>query len=115
MFLIVPGAFSEGNVNDELYNGESYMECGEIIFAAPNFRTGILGFTKLDNTDISGNMGLKDLVLALTWVYENISRFGGDPNCIQVFGFSSGNYSNFIFTLKTNIETFNIQSYFQGQ
>lgn len=90
LFLIVAGAFSEGHVHDVLYNGESYMECGEVIFVAPNFRSGIFGFLNFDTKDISGNMGLKDILEALRWVEENISAFGGDPKCISVFGFSSG-------------------------
>ena len=38
----------------------------------------------------SGNAGQLDLVLALRWVRDNISRFGGDPSNVTIFGESGG-------------------------
>ncbi len=38
----------------------------------------------------SGNAGMQDIVLALTWVKENIAAFGGDPGNVTVFGQSGG-------------------------
>ena len=33
-----------------------------------------------------------DLVLALEWVRDNISAFGGDPGNVTIFGESGGGY-----------------------
>jgi len=37
-----------------------------------------------------GNMGLKDQVMALRWVQENIANYGGDNTRVVAFGTSSG-------------------------
>lgn len=59
-----------------------------------NFRHEIFGFLSLNLPEYSGNMGLKDQMLALRWVNENIERFGGDKNQVTLFGHSSGNYTD---------------------
>lgn len=39
---------------------------------------------------MTGNAGLKDIVLALRWVKKNVGHFGGDPNNVTIFGESAG-------------------------
>ncbi|HMT28100.1 MAG TPA: carboxylesterase family protein, partial [Bacteroidia bacterium] len=39
---------------------------------------------------ISGNYAVMDQILALTWIQNNISNFGGDTNKVMIFGESAG-------------------------
>jgi len=47
----------------------------------------------LENEEVPGNAGLKDQVMALRWVQQNIKQFGGDPGNVTIFGQSSGGAS----------------------
>lgn len=52
-----------------------------------------LGFLSTEDDVIPGNYGMKDQVLALRWVQENIGKFGGDPGQVTIFGQSVGGAS----------------------
>jgi carboxylesterase type B len=43
-----------------------------------------------EDAETSSNNGLKDQVMALRWVQQNIKQFGGDPDNVTIFGISAG-------------------------
>lgn len=69
-----------------------------VITVTVQYRLGMFGFlahpelTGESPHHASGNYGLLDQIAALQWVKQNISKFGGDPNNITVFGQSAGAY-----------------------
>jgi carboxylesterase type B len=63
------------------------------VFVTLNYRLGPLGFLSTENSVVPGNMGLKDQVMALKWVQQNIHGFGGDPEMVTLSGFSAGGAS----------------------
>ena len=57
------------------------------------YRLGAFGFLSTEDSEVSGNNGLRDQVVALKWVQKNIEHFGGDPDSVTIFGQSSGAWS----------------------
>ncbi|XP_047535130.1 esterase FE4-like [Vanessa atalanta] len=83
--------YSNGIVKKDL--GPDYLIDNDVVVVTFNYRLGVLGFLSLDIPEAPGNMGLKDQVQALKWVQNNISKFGGDPENITIFGISAGSVS----------------------
>ena len=91
MFWIHGGGYVTGS-SQELpsYHGENLSKRGDVVVVSINHRLNILGFLDLSkySTDHkhSANHGLLDILMALEWVRDNISNFGGDPNNVTIFG-----------------------------
>lgn len=49
-----------------------------------------VGFLNLEDETAPGNQGLKDQVMTLQWVRNNIASFGGDHDQVTIFGQSAG-------------------------
>ncbi|HTI08080.1 MAG TPA: carboxylesterase family protein [Puia sp.] len=89
------GGFSSGSsVEFPSYDGENLSRKGDVVVVSINHRLNTLGFLDLsaygEKYKYSGNAGAMDMVLALTWVKENIAQFGGDPGNVTIFGQSGG-------------------------
>ena len=67
----------------------------EFIAVSFNYRIGALGFlpSRLSATEGALNLGLKDQIIMMEWVRDNIEAFGGDPNNVTLFGLSAGAHS----------------------
>nr|XP_022900834.1 esterase FE4-like [Onthophagus taurus] len=89
--FIHPGAFTTGNTKTEFY-GPDFLMTQDIVLVLISYRLGILGWSRLDDSSlgIPGNQGLRDVIMGLKWVNENIEFFCGDPNNVTIFGDSAG-------------------------
>ena len=70
--------------------GADYLLESGLVVVTINYRLGPMGFMALEGSSLAGNQGLKDQLMALRWVKENIANFGGDPNRITIAGESAG-------------------------
>ena len=93
MFWIYGGSFTGGSNLIESYDPEYFMDTSEVILVSVNYRLGPLGFLKLPNSTVTGNVGLTDQLLALEWVNHHIDKFAGNADSITVFGESAGGHS----------------------
>uniref|UniRef100_A0A182K987 carboxylesterase n=1 Tax=Anopheles christyi TaxID=43041 RepID=A0A182K987_9DIPT len=83
------GGMTGGNGDSGMYLPDYLVQEG-VVVGTVNYRLGVLGFLCLPQAGIEGNAGLKDQRLALQWIRQNVSIFGGDPNNVTLFGASSG-------------------------
>lgn len=86
------GGFSGGSGTVAVYSPEYFLD-EDVILVTANYRIGALGFMSTFSKEFSGNYGLKDQVLALKWIQENIEVFGGNPKRVTLFGESAGSCS----------------------
>ncbi|MFF0013976.1 carboxylesterase family protein [Streptomyces sp. NPDC005374] len=81
------GGFLAGSPASPWYDGRAFARDG-VVTVTVGYRLGVDGFAVLDG--VPPNLGLRDLLLALDWVQENIAAFGGDPDRVTVAGQSAG-------------------------
>ena len=89
------GGFSAGSSIEQVaYDGANMARLGNVVVVSVNHRLNILGYFDLseygEEYANSGNAGGDDIIAALSWVHDNIAAFGGDPECVTVFGQSGG-------------------------
>ncbi|MGO8764768.1 MAG: carboxylesterase/lipase family protein [Limisphaerales bacterium] len=77
------------------HEGAQMARHHDVVQVSVNHRLNILGF--FDLSEIGGpayadsvNVGMTDLVAALSWVRDNIANFGGDPDTVMIYGQSGG-------------------------
>ena len=96
MFWIHGGAGRWGSGHEGNYTSSYLPNQGDVIVVTIQYRLGIFGWlahpelSEESINGVSGNYGTLDQILALEWVQNNISNFGGDPNNVTIFGESAG-------------------------
>ena len=95
LFWIHGGGFTIGSGNE--YDGSVLADQGDVVVVTINYRLGLLGFYDLSalGEELAGSAsnGVRDQVLALQWVRDNIADYGGDPGNVTIFGESAGGHS----------------------
>lgn len=75
-------------------DGHAFSDQDSVVTVTINYRLGVFGFLYLGDQQPeyrnSGNNGLLDCIMALKWIKDNISAFGGDPSRVTVMGESAG-------------------------
>ncbi|XP_055902948.1 esterase FE4-like [Eupeodes corollae] len=84
------GANIYGNSHSEHGAGPEFLMENDIVFVTMNYRLGPFGFLTTRTKEAPGNYGYLDQVMALEWVHDHISKFGGNPRSVTIFGISSG-------------------------
>jgi para-nitrobenzyl esterase len=89
------GGLSRGGGNSSLYN-LPFLPQHDVVLVTVTHRLGPFGYlahpllTAESPHHASGNYGQLDLIASLEWVKRNIPAFGGDPECVTIFGESGG-------------------------
>ena len=91
MLWLHGGGFDSGT---SAWNPGMQLAKKDVVVVSVNHRLNILGFLDLsacsEKYKLSANVGMLDIVAALRWVRQNISRFGGNPDNVTIFGESGG-------------------------
>lgn len=84
------GAYVAGAGESAKYDATLLTREGNVVVVNVTYRLGIFGYLAPAGDD---NLGLRDQLLALRWVADNIVAFGGDPGNVTAFGQSAGGHS----------------------
>ncbi|GAA1979405.1 carboxylesterase family protein [Isoptericola halotolerans] len=81
------GGYTSGSPASPWYDGAAFARDG-VVTVTLSYRLGFDGFGWVDGAP--SNRGVRDWLLALEWVQENITAFGGDPDRVTIAGQSAG-------------------------
>jgi para-nitrobenzyl esterase len=91
------GGQRTGSGNSIFYDGSELARKHDVVVVTTTHRLNAFAYLWLAGVSGTGerfadcaNLGLRDLVLALQWVRDNITMFGGDPGNVTIFGQSGG-------------------------
>lgn len=100
IIFIHGGGFTNGGSSDPLYNGRHISRRGDLVYVSINYRVGALGFLFLDDYGNefagTGNNAIRDQLMAIKWIKNNIVNFGGDPDHMTVMGESAGSVCSLV-------------------
>lgn len=83
------GGLQFGN-GEMSFLGPEFINQENVIFVSFNYRLNVFGFLNTGDANSPGNYGIKDMILVLQWVRDNIEFFGGNPSDVTIMGISGG-------------------------
>ena len=95
MLWLHGGGYAGGTGADPRADGVNLCNRGDVVVVTINNRVNVFGWLYLaalggDEYAASGAAGMLDQVQALTWIRDNIARFGGDPGNVTIWGIAGG-------------------------
>jgi para-nitrobenzyl esterase len=88
------GGYSMGAGSELPFYDGANLAKKDVVLVNLNHRLNVVGYLDLsafgEKYKYSGVAGVMDMIMALKWVKENISNFGGDPDNVMIFGQSGG-------------------------
>lgn len=94
MVYLHGGGYDRGAGSAAGIDGSILARTGNVVVVTLNHRLGVFGFCQLGDLDPrfpdAGNAGMLDIVVALRWVRDHASTFGGDAGNVTIFGQSGG-------------------------
>lgn len=89
------GGYATGSGADPSADGVNLCKRGDVVVVTMNHRINVFGWLFLADLagakyEASGAAGMLDQIAALTWVRDNINRFGGNPNNVTIWGIAGG-------------------------
>lgn len=98
LFYIYGGGLMSGQANNNFDSLIVSNDNAGMVVVEVGYRLNAFGFMAIEELSeeqggSSGNYGIMDQLLALSWVKSNIAEFGGDPDRVTLSGQSSGGTS----------------------
>lgn len=94
--VFVHGGNNQTGSGADQFDGQYLSANASCVVVTINYRLGALGWLNLpalktgNPIDDSGNFGLLDIKESLTWISDNITAFGGNPDNVTLSGQSAG-------------------------
>ena len=82
------GSYESGAADMPVFDPSVLVCEQQVVVVSVGYRLGLFGWLSGDGRP--ANLGAWDVIAALGWIARNIACFGGNPDCVTLFGQSSG-------------------------
>lgn len=90
VFVVSGSWFQKGSTYDHASYYVELATIGDLIVVTANYRLGPMGFLNPGSEDVPGNAAFADVLMAYTWIRNNVEAFHGDAESIVAMGLGAG-------------------------